>query len=291
MLQASIDLALAQQQGSRVLTTEDLMFLIRHNQAKVNQLRNYLGWKDVRKKAKDNGTDEKDIESIEAESNGQNNQMKFHYTDMLIVNEETKDQDDKEAYEAFEKHLKKSVGLSNCIESNPTDEVVDILGFRSYKMLRSLCERGLAVKHDYKLARMARVNGTDGHDDDYDGSEDFKRPKPSGPFSVPSTPQPNLPSFLTLSRTSFLEDPFGITDKSAGKVTEKEIEGGKVFVPEPTRSPLRIAGVEDAYLMMRMGRVKTKTSALRNFTGGFVRNKVSLIVKKYYLAPFQSPIP
>lgn len=339
---------LAQRRGLRVPTTEDLIFLIRHDRAKVNRLRNYLGWKDVRKKAKEDGTDEKDIESFEAESNGQTNRMKSQklklkipwelstiYTDMLISNEENEDeeedQDDKEAYEASEKRLREAdeitrhmtreeyqhysdcrqasftyrkakrfrefVGLSNYIEGNPKDEVVDVLGFLSYEMVRSLCERGLAVKRDYELARMARgqdskpkqdihtspskkkrrANGTDGHDDDYDGSEAYKRPKPSGPFSGPSTPQPHLPSSLTPSRTSFLEDPFGITDESTGKVAEKETEGGKVSVPEPTRSPLTVADVEDAYSMMQMGRVKTKTSALRNFTGGFVRNKVSLI--------------
>lgn len=114
---------LAQRRGLRVPTTEDLIFLIRHDRGKVNRLRNYLGWKDVRKKAKDDGVDEKDIESFEPESNGASNRLKSQklklkipwdlstiYTDILISNEENEDeeedQDDKEAYEASEKRLR-----------------------------------------------------------------------------------------------------------------------------------------------------------------------------------------
>lgn len=39
--------------GSRSIAPEDLIFLIRHDKAKVNRLRTYLSWKDVRKNAKD----------------------------------------------------------------------------------------------------------------------------------------------------------------------------------------------------------------------------------------------
>ncbi|GAA5833303.1 hypothetical protein JCM11251_005198 [Rhodosporidiobolus azoricus] len=40
----------ATRRGSRFLTVEDLVFLVRHDRAKVNRLRSYLSWKDVRKK-------------------------------------------------------------------------------------------------------------------------------------------------------------------------------------------------------------------------------------------------
>jgi transcription initiation protein SPT3 len=49
--------ALASKRGLRFLTAEDLIFLIRHDRAKVNRLRTYLSWKDVRKHAKDSGGD------------------------------------------------------------------------------------------------------------------------------------------------------------------------------------------------------------------------------------------
>ncbi|KAK9448934.1 transcription initiation factor IID, 18kD subunit-domain-containing protein [Limtongia smithiae] len=45
--------AQAARRGSRSIAVEDLIFLIRHDRAKVNRLRTYLSWKDVRKNAKD----------------------------------------------------------------------------------------------------------------------------------------------------------------------------------------------------------------------------------------------
>ena len=39
--------------GSRSILPEDVIFLIRHDKAKVNRLRTYLSWKDLRKNAKD----------------------------------------------------------------------------------------------------------------------------------------------------------------------------------------------------------------------------------------------
>lgn len=177
---------------------------------------------------------------------------------------------------------------------------MDVLGFLSYEMVRALCERGLAVKRDYELARLAqgqntkpkqeihsspskkkrRFNASDGHNDDYDGSEAYKRPKPSGPFSGPIMSQPGASSH-TPTRASFMDDAFGMGEGSSAKEGEKEgerqVQPEPPPAPEPVRSPLRVADVEDAYSMMQMGRVKTKTSALRNFTGAFVRHKVCLI--------------
>ena len=49
--------SLANRRGVRYITAEDLIFLIRHDRGKVNRLRTYLSWKDVRKHAKDSGGD------------------------------------------------------------------------------------------------------------------------------------------------------------------------------------------------------------------------------------------
>ncbi|OAV88425.1 hypothetical protein PTTG_04071 [Puccinia triticina 1-1 BBBD Race 1] len=357
---------LAQKRGLRIPTTEDLIFLIRHDRAKVNRLRTYLGWKDVRKKAREDGVDEKDIESFEPDPNGTSTRMKSQklklkipwelssiYNDVLVGNEENddeeEDQDDKEAYEASEKRLREAdeitrhmtreeyqhysdcrqasftyrkakrfrefVGLSNYIEGNPKDEVVDVLGFLSYEMVRVLCEKGLAVKREYALARIAqgedgaarneethsgspnkrkrRANAIDLSDDNYDGSEAWKRPKPIGPFSEPvsgpfklSQNGNNLTKSFTDDAFELVEDP---TSKSAldkpqesGNATEgssmvKKTEPQHPPAPVENRTPLKVTDVENAYSLMQSGRVKAKMTALRNFTGGFVRTKVSLI--------------
>ena len=51
---------------------EDLIFSIRHDRAKVNRLRIYLSWKDLRKKAKEQeGTEEgPEVETMEEPASG-----------------------------------------------------------------------------------------------------------------------------------------------------------------------------------------------------------------------------
>lgn len=49
--------ATAGRRGVRTISTDDLIFLIRHDRAKVSRLRTFLSWKDVRRSAKD--SDEK----------------------------------------------------------------------------------------------------------------------------------------------------------------------------------------------------------------------------------------
>lgn len=48
---------MAVRRGARYLSPEDLIFLIRHDRGKVNRLRTYLSWKDVRKHAKNSDND------------------------------------------------------------------------------------------------------------------------------------------------------------------------------------------------------------------------------------------
>lgn len=62
--------------GTKSIAPEDVIFLIRHDKAKVNRLRTYLSWKDVRKNAKDqeSGGTESLIESTEnSNTNSTNN--------------------------------------------------------------------------------------------------------------------------------------------------------------------------------------------------------------------------
>lgn len=45
--------SLANRRGSRSISTDDLMMLIRHDRAKISRLRHFLQWKDVRRSVKD----------------------------------------------------------------------------------------------------------------------------------------------------------------------------------------------------------------------------------------------
>ena len=65
---------MASRRGARYLSAEDLIFLIRHDRAKVNRLRTYLSWKDVRRHAKDSGGDGTagmEVETLEDGADGE----------------------------------------------------------------------------------------------------------------------------------------------------------------------------------------------------------------------------
>ena len=52
---------LAARRGVRTISTDDLIFLIRHDKAKVSRLRTFLSWKDVRKSAKESDDNKGDV--------------------------------------------------------------------------------------------------------------------------------------------------------------------------------------------------------------------------------------
>ncbi|KKY22853.1 putative saga-like transcriptional regulatory complex subunit [Phaeomoniella chlamydospora] len=57
--------AIANRRGVRSISTADLIFLIRHDKAKVSRLRTFLSWKDVRKNVKD--SDDKGVDAGDAD--------------------------------------------------------------------------------------------------------------------------------------------------------------------------------------------------------------------------------
>ena len=64
---------MANKRGARYVSADDLIFLIRHDRGKVNRLRTYLSWKDVRKHAKDSGGgDGGNVEVDALEEGGEN---------------------------------------------------------------------------------------------------------------------------------------------------------------------------------------------------------------------------
>ncbi|KAF1810896.1 transcription factor spt3 [Eremomyces bilateralis CBS 781.70] len=62
--------ALATRRGSRSISTDDLMMLIRHDRAKLSRLRHFLQWKDVRKNVKESSDDKGPDAEIAAAEEG-----------------------------------------------------------------------------------------------------------------------------------------------------------------------------------------------------------------------------
>ena len=77
--------ALATRRGARYLSAEDLIFLIRHDRGKVNRLRTYLSWKDVRKHAKDSGGDGGGGVEVETLEDGADGTLSYDHTCYKVV--------------------------------------------------------------------------------------------------------------------------------------------------------------------------------------------------------------
>jgi transcription initiation protein SPT3 len=115
----------ATRRGARYLTAEDLIFLVRHDREKVNRLRTYLSWKDVRKHAKDSGGDAGGAVEVEALEDGADDKLTAKaqkitiklpweittiYSEVLRLSghssDDEEDEDDIEAHEASIQRLK-----------------------------------------------------------------------------------------------------------------------------------------------------------------------------------------
>ncbi|CBQ67504.1 related to SPT3-general transcriptional adaptor or co-activator [Sporisorium reilianum SRZ2] len=206
---------LSQRRASKYLSPEDLIFLIRYDRAKVNRLRTYLSWKDVRKNAKDSGdsggapggaTEMDALEDPTSMEGGavKATKMKIRlpweissiYSEHVLAlpnadGDEDEDDDDLEAHEASMQRLKDAdeatrrmtrdeyVHYSECrqasftfrkskkfrefinatayLDVKPNDDIIDILGFLAFEVVRELCIGAVAIKKSLEEQKAARI--------------------------------------------------------------------------------------------------------------------------------------
>ncbi|CEH12754.1 related to spt3-general transcriptional adaptor or co-activator [Ceraceosorus bombacis] len=186
--------ALSQRRGSRFVNAEDLIFLIRDDRAKVNRLKTYLSWKDVRKNAKDSeggdaaaaGPEEEGADAV-PKTRAKKIRLPWEistvFTEHLVNNAAEEDEEDEEDVEALEESLQRLkdadeatrkmtrdeyVHYSECrqasftfrkakkfrefinagayLDGKPNDDMIDILGFLAFEVVRELCEGALKIK-------------------------------------------------------------------------------------------------------------------------------------------------
>ncbi|CAD6893770.1 unnamed protein product [Tilletia laevis] len=200
---------ISQRRASRTLSPEDLIFLIRYDRAKVNRLRIYLSWREVRKKAKESDdvgggaagdADLEDAGAMDAATKTRKLNVKLPWELSTIFSEhlrpsagddaDEEDEDDIEAHEDSLTRLKEAdeatrmmtreeyVHYSECRQASfsyrkskkfrdfinapayldgnkPSDDIIDILGFLAFEVVRELCEGALEVHRELEeTARM-----------------------------------------------------------------------------------------------------------------------------------------
>lgn len=271
---------LATRRGSRSISTDDLMMLIRHDRAKISRLRHFLQWKDVRRSVKE--TDDKggdagaDVGAGDADlaagvagaGSGPGPEpgkkakrakvelvweIQSFFSEVPPLRDDVEDEEEEEMNFATLQRLKNAdertknmtreeyVHWSDCrqasftyrkgkrfkewagfglIDSKPSDDIIDILGFLTFEIVQTLTEEALRVK----------------------GAEDLYK-KTSGGESQ---------SRLKRKRERGLFDP-----------------------PEEAREPVQPAHVQEAY--RRLQRSDNKSRAMLNFTRGTRRTALKLV--------------
>ncbi|KAJ3758567.1 transcription initiation factor IID, 18kD subunit-domain-containing protein [Lentinula raphanica] len=290
---------LAIRRGARYLSAEDLIFLIRHDRGKVNRLRTYLSWKDVRKHAKDSdnaagggGVEEalEDGADDKLAAKAQKITIKLPweittlYSEVLRQSgredEDEEDEDDLEAHAASIQRLKEAddatrqmtreeyqhyadcrqatftyrkakrfrefLNLPSHLDLRSNDDTVDIVGFLAFEMVRSLTLAGLSVKKSLEEAY---------HRDDYSSPVLGKR-KANGMGG--------------LAEKRRREDS---PDRD-----EYTMPVNSLFLPPPeARTALRPEHIQDAFSRMQGDWSHRRSAGMRNWRGGLVRTRVSLI--------------
>ncbi|ORX69171.1 TFIID-18kDa-domain-containing protein [Linderina pennispora] len=264
--------AQAQRRGSRFMAAEDLIFLIRHDRTKVLRLREYLSWKDVRKKVKereDAGEELMDDTSPDKPDRAAKVKVKLSwelanaFSENMVDDDE--DENDDEMADARSDSLKRLRDADEVTKQMTRDEYVH------YSECRQASFTFRKGKRFRDWANMSAYLDTKLNDDIIDilGFLTFEM--------VSTMTETALKIKYSLDKAK--SDAQGVINNArrsdSGAKRQRTGEGEKVtlFAGPPTaRAPLEAQHVQEAFR-----RMQRSSQPIRNFKGGLTRTRVSLI--------------
>ncbi|WVQ76885.1 hypothetical protein IAR50_006559 [Cryptococcus sp. DSM 104548] len=320
--------------SSRFLSPEDLIFLIRDDRAKVNRLRTYLSWKDVRKRAKEEaeraGAGAGQAEDVDLEEGGGGEDEKGLRGRRQMVKlpwelltpftaflrsipgkeeDEEEDDDELQAYEDSMQRLKEAdeitkkmtkgeyaqysecrqasftyrrarrfrefINFSAYLDVRPNDDIVDILGFLAFEMVRSLCVTALDLRERLEKTKVTGAGAGAG------GVAMEKKTSSNGgdPQSSPSKPPASLSS--PIKEPSDLPLAAAGAGASTGDTSQPKRPPNppSLFAPPPSaRQPLQPCHILEAFAQIQRAQAVTRVGGMGNFRGGVVgRKRVALV--------------
>ncbi|WVW81454.1 hypothetical protein I302_103448 [Kwoniella bestiolae CBS 10118] len=287
--------------SSRFLSAEDLIFLIRDDRGKVNRLRTYLSWKDVRKRAKEDeergGDVELEVEGTDdkAAAKGRKTMMKLPwelltpFSDYLrtLPSKQNRDDDEEEDEDEIQAHqdsmqrlrdadeitkkmtkdeyvhysdcrqasftyrkarrFREFVNFSAYLDVKPNDDIIDILGFLSFEMVRSLCVTALELRESLELTKPQSDTNT-------------------SPVKRKSTSEtsPNNSKKLKLD--------------DAGESKKNTNQPISLFAPPPSaRQPLLPGHILEAFAQIQRTEAASRVGGMRNFKSGLGKGRLALV--------------
>ncbi|KAG8679789.1 Transcription initiation protein spt3 [Ceratobasidium sp. 394] len=292
---------LAARKGARNVSPEDLIFLIRYDRGKVNRLRTYLGWKDVRKNAKQDGdgagaaeVDIDDGQADEATTKPRKMTIKLPWDIITVYSEvlrtgvnakedEDEDEDEVEAHEDSIARLREAdeatrrmtreeyVHYSECRSASFT--------YRKAKRFREFINLPayLDIKPNddtidilgflaFEMVRALCVGGLAvkrALEESYQAVEITGAKR-----KAPSSSDPGAESPAKRRRS--------LSPESGG--AWGSVPGSSLFLPPPeARRALRPTHIQEAFAKMQRDWAHQRGSGMRNWRGGLVRTRVALI--------------
>jgi transcription initiation protein SPT3 len=294
---------------------------MRHDRAKVNRLRSFLSWKDVRKNAKDASGDQ--VEDVVEETNT----GKLHrsiiklpwelvnqFSDVIVksVNneDESEDEDELEAYNDSIQRLKDAddvtramtreeyvhysecrqasftyrkgkrfrewASMSSFVEVKPNDDIVDSLGFLTYEMVSKLTMTAIRIKRDL----MEAVGKKEDEPIGLGNTAGLKRKREEEEVQQQNSSQTsntmtveNATQNDTIDENSSQEKANNNDESDKKDKSESPEDNNGLFsLPSTEQTPLLPEHIHEAFR-----RLQQLPQPLRNYRGGLVRTRVSLI--------------
>ncbi|KAL0950128.1 hypothetical protein HGRIS_010124 [Hohenbuehelia grisea] len=269
----------ANRRGARYLSADDLIFLIRHDRGKVNRVRTYLSWKDVRKHAKDSGGDAGAGVEVETLEEGADDKLTAKaqkitiklpweittvYSEVLKQSghqsDDEEDEDDIEAHEASILRLKEADDATRQMTREEYQHYSDCrqasFTYRKAKRFREFLN--LPPHLDLKAG-----------DDTVDivGFLAFEMEEYSSPV-------------MNKRKASGMGGPVEKRrrEESPDRDGEAALPSCSLFLPPPeARTALCPEHIQDAFARMQGDWAHHRSAGMRNWRGGLVRTRVSLI--------------
>ncbi|KAJ1823063.1 Transcription initiation protein spt3 [Coemansia sp. RSA 2675] len=270
--------AQAQRRGSRFMAAEDFIFLIRHDRTKVLRLKEYLSWKEVRKKVKDRDDTADDIiDDANADKPDRANKVKIKlswelansFSDNIVDD----DDDEEEMLDAQSDSLKRLRDADEITRRMTRDEYVH------YSECRQASFTFRKNKRFRDWANMSAYLDTKLNDEIIDilGFLTFEM------VSKLTESALKIKRGLDKAASDALCVADGASKRSGTAAAAVDLQVDQpskspsaivpLFSGPPTaRSPLQVQHVQEAFR-----RLQRAPQPIRNFKGGLTRTRVSLI--------------
>ncbi|KAJ6631779.1 transcription initiation factor IID, 18kD subunit-domain-containing protein [Mycena sp. CBHHK59/15] len=274
--------ALATRRGTRYLSPEDLIFFIRHDRGKVNRLRTYLSWKDMRKHAKDSGgggggggvevetIEDGGDEKLTTKAQETTIKLPWEITTIYSESDDEEDEDDIEAHEASILRLKEADDATRQMTREVSalfrlpKSVVHVPESKNASASSSTSPTHLGLKAgDDIMVRSLTLTGLT-------VKKSLEDSHPREEYASPS-----------LGKRKALGGGAGAAEKrwcedSPERDAEASLPVNTLFLPPPeARTALRPEHIQDAFSRMQMELVHLRFAGSHNWRGGLVRTRVS----------------